>query len=62
MLLSFIFMFGPLIEFILRLPQRVGTTAVNLAIFGGLLFFDWYLILLLDSWYLLDKKVLIFLP
>lgn len=35
---------------------------MNLAIFGGLLFFDWYLILLLDSWYLLDKKVLIFLP
>jgi hypothetical protein len=42
-LLYFIFFFGPLIEFVVRLPGRAGTTAVNLAIFVGLLCFDWYL-------------------
>jgi len=41
-LLYFILVFGPLVEFVVRLPGRAGITAVNGAIFVGLLCFDWY--------------------
>jgi hypothetical protein len=40
LLMYFVFVWGPLVEFVLQLPARAGMTAVNVLIFVGLLLFD----------------------
>src|SRR5262249_1996947 len=39
-LMYLIFVFGPLVEFVARIPLHTGMTLVNLLTFGGLMLFD----------------------
>jgi hypothetical protein len=43
LLMYFIFIFGPLLEFVSHTPGCIGLTEINLLIFAGLLVFDWRL-------------------